>query len=150
MRLEGSIFLPIAAIAVNVISQILCYRYLFRGKLLKSLLAGFITGGIFMLSSPSLNGFIVYLALSNVYFHFMNMGETARRIRILRELASSKDGLTLEELLKRYNAEEIIERRLKRLMDNRQISLKNGRYYIENPVMLYIAKSIKSWHSLLF
>ena len=76
------------------------------------------------------------------YFNYINLGETARRIRILREIYDSKEGLSMEEILKRYNAKEIIERRIKRLLKNRQIIYKDGKYYIGKPIMLVIAKII--------
>jgi hypothetical protein len=70
------------------------------------------------------------------------LGETARRVRILRELWESQDGLSVDELLMRYNASEIFGIRLQRMISNEQIQLRNGRYYIGKPVMLYMAKAI--------
>ena len=85
---------------------------------------------------------IIYLALYNGYFHFLNMGETARRIRILMELMISKDGLSLDEIFNHYNAQEIINRRLDRLIETKQIIKRDNKYYINNSTMLFIAKSI--------
>lgn len=85
---------------------------------------------------------ISYIFLGYCYFHFVNLGETARRIRILRELYDSKDGLSINEILKRYDANKIIEMRIDRLASNGQIVLKNGRYYIDNPAMLFMTKII--------
>ncbi len=83
---------------------------------------------------------ISYICLSYGYFHFINLGETARRIRILRELNNSNNGLTLEELLKRYNAKTIVDVRIIRLINNRQIVVKNKRYYIGNPAVFFMAR----------
>ena len=85
---------------------------------------------------------VTYFALGYCYFHFINLGETARRIRILRELQESKNGLTLEGILKRYNALAIINVRLQRMISNKQIVLQAGRYYIGSPLMLYMAKTL--------
>jgi len=70
------------------------------------------------------------------------MGETARRIRLLRELYGAADGLTKEEILKRYNAKEIVNLRVSRLLKSGQIVLSEGRYYIKNPLMAFISKLI--------
>jgi hypothetical protein len=52
----------------------------------------------------TLTNVVIYFALSYCYFHFVNLGETARRIRMLRELYASHEGLTVGEILDRYNA----------------------------------------------
>jgi hypothetical protein len=83
-----------------------------------------------------------YSALGYCYFHFVNLGETARRIRLLRELSESKNGLSVNEILERYNAKEIIENRLNRLLKSGQVVYKNNRYYIGKPVMLFMSKMI--------
>ncbi|MDD5505564.1 MAG: hypothetical protein PHR73_02265, partial [Candidatus Omnitrophica bacterium] len=79
---------------------------------------------------------------SYCYFNFINLGETGRRIRLLRELYDSGSGLNKEEILSRYNAEEVVVLRMKRLVNNHQIILRAGRYYVGSPVMLLIAKAI--------
>ena len=86
--------------------------------------------------------FFTYLSLGYCYFHFINLGETARRIRILRELYDSKQGLSEKEILEKYNAEEIVVRRINRLMSNGQILYRDDRYYINSPIMLLISKII--------
>lgn len=83
------------------------------------------------------------------YFHFINLGETARRIRILRELYDRKEGLSMEEIFKRYNAKEIFERRIARLINNGQIIYKDGKYYIGKPIMLLMAKMIVTMKLIL-
>jgi predicted transcriptional regulator len=74
------------------------------------------------------------------YLNVISLGETARRIRIIRELYNSRDGLSLEEILQRYNSQEILERRINRLMDSGQITHQNGRYYIGKQFVLIVAK----------
>ena len=93
--------------------------------------------------------FIIYASLGYCYFHFINLGETARRIRILREIYDSKDGLTMEEILQKYNSKEIVDKRIGRLINNGQVLYKNGRYYIGNPTMLIITKIIVAMKLLL-
>ncbi|MBF0351768.1 MAG: hypothetical protein HQM11_12115 [SAR324 cluster bacterium] len=148
--------IPIAGLSINVISQFLCMRYLSQGKLLRSLKFGFLVGagGGFVLNFSMMShlpfdldvlsqygiSLITYIALGYGYFHFINLGETARRVRLTRELLQSKNGLTHEELLQRYNAQEIIEKRLGRLLRKRQIQLENNRYYIRSKTMLSITR----------
>ncbi len=151
--------IPIIGLAVNVSIQVLGFRSWEQLTLLKSIIAGFIGGALgviglelilFWAGSLSvknviallLTNLIIYAALGYCYFHFINLGETARRIRILRELYDSQEGLTLQEILERYNARQIVDMRMQRLLHNGQIIEKDGKYVIGNPVMLCIAKSM--------
>jgi len=150
---------PIAALAINVLAQICYCRFVSNKQLLKSLFFGFFCG-MFMLflievfyvaqlpssvlkNIPSVFINIAsYSALGYCYFHFVNLGETARRIRMLRELSESKGGLSVDEILERYNAKEIIENRLNRLLKSGQVIYKDNRYYIGKPVMLFMSKMV--------
>lgn len=152
-----NVFIPIIGLAVNVLSQVIAFRYFLKLGLLNSIILGFMTGFfslfllelcIFLKESILIKEFIAifivhlltYVSLGYCYFHFLNLGETARRIRILRELKDSPEGLSLEEILRRYNAKEIVERRLLRLARNGQIRLKSNKYYIARPTMLWAAR----------
>lgn len=153
------VFSSIISFSVNVISQVCIFRYLSRLRLLKSVLIAFALGGCILAfiesyyitqssfslvgASPSmLTNIIIYSSLGYCYFHFINLGETARRIRILRELYDSKGGLSMEEILAHYSTKEMIERRIERLLSNGQINIKNEKYYIKSLIMLFIAKII--------
>jgi hypothetical protein len=83
---------------------------------------------------------ITYGALGYGYFHFVNLGETARRIRLLRELYDSEGGLSISDLLARYNSREVLNRRMDRLTVTRQVFRRNGRLYIGKRTVLYMAK----------
>jgi len=150
---------PILGLFVNTLVQILAYRLIKSVSLLKTVVLGFVIGfatvmacgmawyqtampDVMELMGQSALNLLTYVALGYCYFHFINLGETARRIRILRELRESKDGLTLEEILERYNALEIIKARLQRMQNNKQIVLRLERYFIAKPSLLYIAKTI--------
>jgi hypothetical protein len=145
---------PILTFSINIATQILCVRFIMKG-LLKSLFSGFAVGLLSLLFLQLFTAFldiaflpnltvniIIYSSLGYCYFHFVNLGETARRIRILRELNSSRDGLTLEEILKRYNAKKMVELRLQRLINSEQVILKDGKLYIGKPLLLLISKTI--------
>ncbi|MFH1359727.1 MAG: hypothetical protein ABIJ41_01660 [Candidatus Omnitrophota bacterium] len=158
MGIVRYIYSPFFGLAVSIIVQVLILRFNSRFSLLKSMVIGFFCGfaGLMIIdigynvSTASrgelllnLNLFI-YCLWANVYFHFVNMGETARRIRILRELYEASGGLTLDELLERYNAKGIIEKRIERLVHNDQIIFKEGKYYIKNRLLWLVAKMIIS------
>ena len=64
-------------------------------------------------------------------------------------MAGLENGLSEEEILQRYNAEEIVTKRLGRLIKNGQIICKNNRYYIGKPLMLFISKLIVSMKILV-
>lgn len=152
------LFSPIISLGINVSSQVLISRYVDKLGLLKSIFVGFAMGAVTLLTIelysldyvPSVVvNILTYSALGYCYFHFVNLGETARRIRLVRELAGSENGLSEEEILQRYNAEEIVTRRLGRLIKNGQIICKNNRYYIGKPLMLFISKLIVSMKILI-
>ena len=152
------VFVPIVALVINVLIQILCFRIFPQFGLLRSVFLGFIIGFISLffvefhilsiqstLAEEIISTFVVqlitYVSLCYCYFHFVNLGETARRIRILRELKDSNNGLDSDEILKRYNAKEIIQNRLTRLISSGQIILKDNRYFIRLEFCNYLLKS---------
>lgn len=51
-------------------------------------------------------------------------------------------GLTTVDLLKLYNAKEVLSYRIERLLKNKQVVLQNDRYLIGNPTILWVAKII--------
>lgn len=160
------IAIPIFCLCVNVLVQIFIFRYMPNLGLLKSEYLGFGVGFvgillfkfyIFLFHLRAINDFILifivdlmtYSALGYCYFHFVNLGETARRIRILRELYDAKEGLTIGEILERYNAQNIVQKRIDRLLNTEQIIIRNDRFYISHPTMLFIAKIITAMKLIL-
>lgn len=71
-------------------------------------------------------GLVIVLCNSYIGFHLDNMAETARRIRILRELHAA-GGLTREALLTAYSPQEVFDLRLRRLKLAGQCVEENGR-----------------------
>lgn len=63
---------------------------------------------------------IVYLLLAYSYFHLFNMSETARRIRILREIYQ-RDRVRAEDIAERYSASSMLTNRITRLLETGQI-----------------------------
>jgi hypothetical protein len=143
----------------NVLSQLALCRYFRRLGLLDTILIGFLCGFVLLLGIEmifivaaklpvadccgqlAMSG-ITYAALGYGYFHFVNLGETARRVRIMRELYDSRTGLSMKEILERYNARTIVDLRLARLTANGQVICRDGRYYIGKRTVLFMAKII--------
>jgi hypothetical protein len=151
--------IPIIGLGANVVVQLLSVRLVPGLGVLRSVYAGFVIGGLsVLLTELHLSGdgsiqetdavlmiitnLIIYGSLGYCYFHFINLGITARRIRILRELYISGEGLSIDELLKRYNARDMVEKRLDRLLGSGQIVCKDDKYHIGKPVVLMMSKSI--------
>jgi len=166
MNIALHIFSPFLALAVNIVFQIMLFRSPVKCGLLKSVLWGLALGmGLLLIIeiyymqkivffhyndvASILANMIIYVSLGYTYFHFINMGETARRIRILRELYESKDGLTAAEICQRYQAREVIEKRIDRLVDNRQIIERDGKYYIGSRIALFAAQVTKRMKQFL-
>lgn len=153
---------PFLALAACVLAHVLLTRLqpgLFR---LKAAVYSFLTGMFFIgeaiwmfrvqMLPVSLWDTIGYAMLWVVsyfclvycyFFGFFNLGESARRIRLLIELYSADEqGMTLEEILVAYNAKMIVAARLDRLRLSGQIIEKDGRYFVGKPIMLYLAKAL--------
>ncbi len=158
---------PIIGLAVNILLQVAVFKFSSRHRLLQSVFYGF-AGGLFILLlsenymflnhprslydsiAVSFVNLTTYSALAYCYFHFINLGETARRVRILRELYAHEEGLSETEILGIYNAKEIIDRRIKRLLDNGQLIYKDGKYRAGKNAMVIIAGLILIMRSILF
>ena len=154
-----NLVIPLLSFTVNGLFQVVWYRLRAEDGLLKSECLGFVWGLLFFFimhissyvsdRNTSLDiffiiiaNFLIYLTLSYCYFHFINLCLTARRIRLVRDLFDSLNGLTLDEILKNYNASKILEKRTRRLLNSGQIFERNGRYFIGNPMMLFAAYSL--------
>ena len=154
------VLVPLAGAVFNIAIQYFCFKLIAKSTLLKSVYIGFFSGILFLASfelfifftfpeSPFVDSIcllivnlIIYSCLGYQYFNIISLGETARRIRIMREIYEAENGLTYLEILECYNARYILEVRLARLLNNRQIAFRNGRYFIENNTMAYITKFI--------
>jgi len=155
--------MPGAAAIATIVAHIVASRNFLRLGVYRAQLAGFAFGilvmAIFTLATPllgsqlagrSLANAIIFLCFCYVYFHFNNMGETARRIRLLRELLSAGRPLTFDELVTRYGAHEIVERRLGRLLASGQVCLVDGRYIVANRSVHVMAWIIGISHWVIF
>jgi hypothetical protein len=73
----------------------------------------------------------IYVLASFVYvLCFFGPYETSIRMRLIRELSTSKNGLTMQELLSRYNTAVILDHRFKRLLGGGDLAQKGKLFYI--------------------
>jgi hypothetical protein len=145
---------PFIGFVFNVLSQFVLTRLL-RLRLLLSIFMAFIAGGIvcfvalaiaiYIHTDPMLDKLalsasvlLVYAAAGFMSFAVINLGETALRIRMMRLILENPDGLTVNEILTRYNDALILSVRLRRMVDNRQITV-NGEALYPRPSILILA-----------
>ena len=149
---------PILGLIVNIVCQIFSFRLIASLTLLRSIFLGFGIGfclvgtlemqrysqafytqvGDFM--SILIANEIIYACLGYCYFSMIGLGETARRIRLLKDLYANPKGLRLNEILALYNAKDMVDMRIGRLVNNGQVKLVKGHYFIDKPLMLFLTK----------
>jgi putative flippase GtrA len=144
---------PVGGLAADALSHLLLSRLRRRGSYLTNLVLGGLVGLAATLAlsvPPALRGgvsahvaalvavdVLTYLALAWCYFHFINILVASLRIRLLREIAAA-GSLAREDILKRYNAEAVIARRLERLVAGGHLERKEGRLIARSPIFLVI------------
>jgi hypothetical protein len=94
---------------------------------------------------------LTYVALAYCYvIGFFNLGESARRIRLLIDLhQAGPRGLTLDEILSAYNARMIVDIRLQRMITAGQIRERDGAFYTRSRIMLTAARLLV-WLKIAF
>jgi len=92
---------------------------------------------------------LLYGVAAYVYFHFFNMSDTARRIRIL-VAASGEQGTPFVSVPLGYTVRRMIENRLERLLALGELTIENGRYRIGRGVLLPPARMVAWCRRLLF
>jgi len=119
--------------------SILCYLWV--AEISPSSTSGIIISVLYL--------FLVYILAGYVYFHFFNMSETARRVRLLIE--SSKTGtLKKNDLPRLYPHRDIVSIRIERLTALGELRLSGDRYVLGNKALLLPAKLIFALRHLLF
>src|SRR5207244_12349323 len=94
---------------------------------------------------------LTYVVLAYCYvIGFFNLGESARRIRLLIDLhQAGRRGLTLDEILSTYNARLIVDVRLHRMITGGQVRQQDGVYYTRSRLMLASARLLV-WLKIAF
>lgn len=83
-----------------------------------------------------------FFALAYGYFNFVNLNMTSLRIRLLQEFLESPTGLTREEVLSRYNSEELVRRRMARLTEQKHLGWDGDRFQTRRSILLPIARTL--------
>lgn len=92
--------------------------------------------------------FIIYTSLAYTYFHFFNLSETGRRIRILYEIYKA-GSLPLRDITSLYKLSDIIDIRLKRLIAMKQLKYTDGYYSLDGKILYYMALLVSLWRNIL-
>jgi len=85
------------------------------------------------------------LLLGYSYFHFFNMSETARRIRILVEYVAK-----IPPAQNTYDAEKIYGNRMARLREHGMLVESNGKLFVKHGPMLWASYIIMGWRKLFY
>jgi hypothetical protein len=110
------------------------------------LFAAVLAGSLTMDLAEALNAGLVSSLFGLTYFHWFNMSETARRIRMLVRYVA----LGATETQEPYNAEMILNNRLQRLSDTSTIVLVNGKFVLQRGPLLWATRVILFWRSLFY
>ena len=149
------------ALTLNMVIQIITCRYISSLSLLRSAFISFSIGlfavvltetSVFLNdSSLPFNEFasllITNLAIYSIfgywYLIFITMSHIALRTQMVIEIHNSKAGLSMEEILNRYNSKDILEKRISRLINNRQLIYRDKKYFIGKSGILWYANLLK-------
>ena len=159
------ILAPVAALAVNVITQVLAVR-LWRGRhFLRAVALAFVVGAVALLAAEALFpvaserreawmiGLFVnlplYAALSYCYFTFANLGQSSIRIRIYDEIEQQPGGISAAQIAQEYNEAALMESRLQRLLESGDLVLREGRYFLGRKRLVPIASVIMATKRLV-
>ncbi len=93
--------------------------------------------------------FLVFNAFAYVYFHFFNMSETARRIKILIGIMKSYIK-RVNDINKYYNTDKILINRLKRLEELSQIrEIEKNKYILKKKLLFTVSYLMNLWRYIL-
>jgi hypothetical protein len=158
-------FAPIIGLGTNCLMHILC-RKVWGLRTGYTLVCGFLLGLVIMavavaanvpaaISTTDLAGLwatlgFTYVALAFGFWAFLNLNMTSLRIRILRELLHSEDGMSRAELFGQYSAEEFLHRRLARLERSGDLAFVDGHYSLGSQKLLYVDHCLKILRAIIF
>lgn len=97
---------------------------------------------------PAVYGVVVYTLLGYIYFHFFNMTETARRIRIMTELHRTGP-MKVAQIVRAYDDGDITDVRIERLLSMGQIEESRGRYLLKGRFLYIVALVLHYWGSAI-
>jgi hypothetical protein len=134
-------------------NQLVCGACIFLGYLPVGLLAWyFAVGPLYKAGAewlvPAVYGVVVYTLIGYIYFHFFNMTETARRIRIMTEL-HRRGPMKTAEIVRAYDDGDITDVRIERLLSMGQIEESGGRYLLKGRFLYIVALALHYWGSAI-
>ena len=91
---------------------------------------------------------LTYNGFGFCYFHFFNATETSLHIHIVMEIFK-KGALPSAQLTKTYNAKEMINARIDRMIALGQLENRGGRYFLSNRSLLLIGTIFDIWRKVL-
>jgi hypothetical protein len=155
----SSLIAPIAAILINLATQIVLYRTRRGREYFRSIIEGFFAGAIalagseafFILSEHALTDRLIlalavngpiYFCLSYCYYSFVQLGQTSIRIRMYTEIALRPSGVMISEIEREYDEKGLTEVRLQRLLESGDVIERDGNYFIGRTRLLHIAHVI--------
>ena len=97
----------------------------------------------------TLGNLSLYVCLGYLFFYVVNTGESSLRVRILREIAQARDGISEQALLKAYNERVILESRLQRLLRGGRAVRQRDRYVLRAPGLVLMAKFFRALKQFL-
>lgn len=129
---------------------ILCFLagYFPVGLVLWKVYLSGLAGESVSLATASVYAFVVYTVLGYAYFHVFNMSETARRVRIMREIYHS-GRLAESELPSIYSIDAMLDNRMARLAALGQISVDGGRVRLKGRLLYNAARVISALATVL-
>jgi hypothetical protein len=149
---------PVAGLLADTAAHLLLCRCLRPRNLLPPLGVAFLVGlGVVALidalvlqrgsaGSPDWLGYTLlncatYAALAFNYWAFVNLNVTSLRIRLLKELVAD-NAMPMDVLLRKYNAADVVDRRLARLTGWRQLRVVDGQFFGDRPGFLLLARTL--------
>ena len=92
---------------------------------------------------------IIFNGLLYIYFHFYNMSETARRIRLLILIHTGSEFINVDNINNNYDVTSMVKLRLQRLQAMGQISQSEGKYFVIARLLMIGALALNLWRTLL-
>lgn len=150
----SNLLLPVGAVIINALVQLVYYRVDIRKRLGKSILIGFGFGlsSVIIASLAclyrqmnveticiALVNLVSYIGLAYCYFGIIGLG-ISLRIRIIDIVTKYENGCTLQELAGQFNSRGLFEKRIERLVGTGKVRNNNGIYCIASPSMLMMSR----------
>ncbi|MEX1049869.1 MAG: hypothetical protein WED15_10095 [Akkermansiaceae bacterium] len=141
---------PLVGLAAGAVGQVIAHLLVPKKPIVVSYVAGFLCGTVVSLITLFFSRdvfswadmFICLLTfggLNYCYSNFVNLNFTSLRIRLLKELMAVGGRERISEIARQYGSEAILQRRLARLLEWRQLREDDGRFTAADGSFLRLA-----------